>query len=80
MLATLLTATSSDGGFSWKGLLVVAVVFAIVWPVQDRLRKRVSERRRGRWAQGDDPGAHGSQPPEPPEPPDQDDVDGPSAP
>ena len=56
VVATLLTQTHTGDGFSWKGLVIVLVIFAIVLPIQSRIRKAVSDRRRERWAQGDDPG------------------------
>ena len=54
MWTTLLTdAPAVDDGFRWEGLIVVAIVFAVVWPLQKRLRRRISDRRRARWAVDD---------------------------
>lgn len=51
MCAALLAETNSHTGFSWWGLLIVLIVFAVVYPLQARLRKSLSERRRRRWAE-----------------------------
>lgn len=37
--------------FSFGNLLIAAVVFAVLYPLVTRLRTRVSEHRRARWAQ-----------------------------
>ena len=51
MISTLLTQSSAGDGFRWTGLLIVLVVFAVVYPLQARLRKTLSERRRSQWAE-----------------------------
>ncbi|MEO7131999.1 MAG: hypothetical protein ABIZ07_11535 [Dermatophilaceae bacterium] len=51
MLATLLTETGPKQSFSWSGLVIVLIVFAVLFPLQARLRKKISEARRQRWAE-----------------------------
>ncbi|MEO7754441.1 MAG: hypothetical protein ABIS35_13610 [Terracoccus sp.] len=52
MFGALSSATaSSSSSFSWTGLVIVAVVVAIIYPVQKRLRARLSQQRRARWAE-----------------------------
>lgn len=51
VLATLLNeVTATDDGFSFVQVVTVFVVLAVVWPLLTRLRSRLSERRRRRWA------------------------------
>lgn len=50
MLPLLPSATTSSPGFNWVGLVVLAVVAAVVWPLYTRLRDRLSRERRERWA------------------------------
>lgn len=50
VFATLLTATGpAQNGFSWVQVITVIIVFAVLWPLQSRLRRSISERRRERW-------------------------------
>jgi hypothetical protein len=58
VFATLLTATGpAQNGFSWVQVITVIIVFAVLWPLQSRLRRSISERRRERWeAEGRGPG------------------------
>ena len=56
MLTIVFTAaTTGSTGLNVKGLVVVAIAFAILYPLQKRLRARVSQRRLERWSR-DDPG------------------------
>lgn len=59
---TTLMAQTHDGPFTVTGLIIVLIVFAVVWPLQRRLRDSVSRRRRERWAQEEldraEPGGH----------------------
>jgi predicted PurR-regulated permease PerM len=41
-------AVTSDPSH-WVRVLTAAIVFAVVWPLVARLRRRLSERRRARW-------------------------------
>lgn len=50
MFTTLITETGTGGGFPVQGLITVLVVVAIFYPVQKRVRKAASVRRRERWA------------------------------
>lgn len=55
MMTVLLTVAAGTGtGWNVKGLVMVAVVFAIVYPLQKRLRAWVSRRRLARWRAEDD--------------------------
>ncbi|HET7800601.1 MAG TPA: hypothetical protein VFL38_09280 [Humibacillus xanthopallidus] len=53
MLATLPVATSSQPGFSFANLLILAVAVAVLYPVQKKIREVASRRRRERWARED---------------------------
>ncbi len=53
VLTTLLTEVAAQSGFPWVQVITAAVVFAVVWPLQARLRRTLSERRRARWAAED---------------------------
>lgn len=44
------TAPPQPTTFSFTNLLIAAVVLAIAYPLVSRLRKRVSDSRRERWA------------------------------
>lgn len=46
------TAVARDS-FSWVQVLTVIVVFAVIWPLQSRLRRAASERRKARWVARD---------------------------
>lgn len=50
MLATLISQTTPNTGFSAKGLLVILIFFAIAYPLQKKFRESVSRRRKERWA------------------------------
>jgi hypothetical protein len=50
VLAALPLATSSQPGFSFTNLLILAVVVAVFYPVQKKIREVASRRRRERWA------------------------------
>jgi hypothetical protein len=52
----LLTAADQTPGqgFSFTNLLILIVILAILWPLMRWLRRRVSDRRRQRWARQDD--------------------------
>ncbi|WP_155892962.1 hypothetical protein [Intrasporangium chromatireducens] len=50
MMTSLLSeAAAQSSGLNLKGFVIVAIVFALVYPVQKRLRHWVSQRRRERW-------------------------------
>ncbi len=51
VLAALPVATSNQPGFSFTNLLILAVVIAVFYPVQKKIREVASRRRRERWAQ-----------------------------
>ncbi len=51
MFGALSSAAASSSSFSWTGLVIVAVVVAIIYPVQKRLRAHLSHQRRARWAE-----------------------------
>ncbi|MDN5766781.1 MAG: hypothetical protein L0H96_18020 [Humibacillus sp.] len=51
MFTTLITETGTGGGFPVQGLITVLVIVAIFYPVQKRVRKAASLRRRERWAE-----------------------------
>ena len=51
MLTTLIAATGTGNGFPVQGLITVLVIVAIFYPVQKRVRKAASLRRRERWAE-----------------------------
>jgi hypothetical protein len=51
VLATLPVAAPSQPGFSFANLLILAVVVAVLYPVQKKIREVASRRRRERWAQ-----------------------------
>ena len=53
MLATLTGATPPPSGFSFTTLLVLALIIAVVYPVQKKIRDTLSRRRRERWARED---------------------------
>jgi len=53
VLATLPVATSSQPGFSFANLLILAVAVAVLYPVQKKIREVASRRRRERWARED---------------------------
>jgi hypothetical protein len=53
VLATLPVATSSQPGFSFTNLLILAVAVAVLYPVQKKIREVASRRRRERWARED---------------------------
>jgi hypothetical protein len=50
VLAALPVATSNQPGFSFTNLLILAVVIAVFYPVQKKIREVASRRRRERWA------------------------------
>lgn len=49
MTTALLEAASRSSGLNLKGFVIVAIVFALVYPIQKRLRESVSRRRVERW-------------------------------
>ncbi|HET8594333.1 MAG TPA: hypothetical protein VFM07_03730 [Intrasporangium sp.] len=50
MMTTLLSEAAQGGtGLNLKGFVIVAIVFVLVYPIQKRLRERVSRRRIERW-------------------------------
>ena len=53
MLATLPVAASNQTGFSFANLLILAVIVAVLYPVQKKIRDTASRRRRERWARED---------------------------
>jgi hypothetical protein len=53
VLATLPVAAPSQTGFSFANLLLLAVVVAVLYPVQKKIREVASRRRRERWARED---------------------------
>jgi Sec-independent protein translocase protein TatA len=53
VLATLPVAAPSQPGFSFANLLILAVVVAVLYPVQKKIREVASRRRRERWARED---------------------------
>ncbi len=53
VLATLPVATPQQTGFSFTNLLILAVVIAVFYPVQKKIREVASRRRRERWARED---------------------------
>ena len=53
MLATLPVAAPQQTGFSFTNLLILAVVIAVFYPVQKKIREVASRRRRERWARED---------------------------
>jgi hypothetical protein len=49
-MTTLLSEAAQGGtGLNLKGFVIVAIVFVLVYPIQKRLRERVSRRRIERW-------------------------------
>ena len=56
----LLTAAdpTAGQGFSFTNLLILIVILAVLWPLMRWVRRRVSKRRRERWAQEEDAGAY----------------------
>jgi hypothetical protein len=49
-MTTLLSEAAQGGtGLNLKGFVIVAIVFVLVYPLQKRLRERVSRRRIERW-------------------------------
>ncbi|MGN6752234.1 MAG: hypothetical protein ACTHJJ_06725 [Intrasporangium sp.] len=55
MLTTLLSeAAQTSTGLNFKGFVIVAIVFALVYPLQKRLRERVSKHRVERWREEDE--------------------------
>ena len=58
MLATLPVAAPAQNGFPFINLLILALVIAVLYPVQKRLRDTLSRRRRERWAREDDAAQH----------------------
>ena len=50
VLATLPVAAPEQTGFSFTNLLILAVVIAVFYPVQKKIREVASRRRRERWA------------------------------
>lgn len=48
-MMTLLTAATTGSGLNVKGLVVLAVIFAVFYPLQRRFRAWVSKRRIERW-------------------------------
>ncbi len=53
MTTALLEAASTSSGLNLKGFVIVAIVFALVYPIQKRLRESVSRRRVERWREED---------------------------
>lgn len=53
VLATLPVAAPEQTGFSFTNLLILAVVIAVLYPVQKKIRETASRRRRERWAEED---------------------------
>jgi hypothetical protein len=53
VLATLPVAAPNQTGFSFANLLILAVVIAVLYPVQKKIRETASRRRRERWAEED---------------------------
>ena len=53
VLATLPVAAPEQTGFSFTNLLILAVVIAVFYPVQKKIREVASRRRRERWARED---------------------------
>ena len=53
MFATLPVAAPEQTGFSFTNLLILAVVIAVFYPVQKKIREVASRRRRERWARED---------------------------
>jgi hypothetical protein len=52
-MPTLLTASTTGPGLNVKGLVVLAVVFAVFYPLQRRFRAWASRRRIERWEHDD---------------------------
>jgi hypothetical protein len=50
---TLPVAAPNQTGFSFTNLLILAVVIAVLYPVQKKIREVASRRRRERWAEED---------------------------
>lgn len=42
---------TSAAGFSWTNLLILLVVAAVAWPLWQRMRTRLSNDRKRRWAE-----------------------------
>ena len=53
VLATLPVAAPNQTGFSFANLLILAVVIAVLYPVQKKIRETASRRRRECWAEED---------------------------
>ncbi|MDN5790557.1 MAG: hypothetical protein L0H25_06800 [Micrococcales bacterium] len=60
MHTVMLTQAGTQGGFSWSGLVIVLIAFAVFYPLQARLRTTLSERRRRRWAEQEGTGPSSS--------------------
>lgn len=50
VVVALLSQTPANTGFPVMGLIIVAIFFAVAYPLQKRLREAASRQRKERWA------------------------------